>query len=230
MTTYKHMIPGIALAAVSLFTGCAAIDAVANLEEPAFTVIKKDGNFEVREYRAMIVAETIVVARSLDDASGYGFRAIAGYIFGANTAKTGSSGVGERIAMTAPVTMTPEKVQNEKIAMTAPVTTEALPEKAKDGSERWRMHFVMPRKYTLDTLPTPKNPAVTLREIAPKRVAVHRFSGFSGEAKVAEKTAELTKWLSDNQFKPSAPAQLARYNPPLTPPPFRRNEILMAVE
>jgi hypothetical protein len=217
----------IALSATAFLSGCATIDAIANIEEPAYTMIKQEGDFEIREYRSMIVAET-TVSGSLDRAGGDGFRAIAGYIFGDNTSKGTSSS--EKIAMTAPVAMTPEPGTNnqrdsEKIAMTVPVTMEPGP-----TPDRWRMHFVMPGKYSLESLPTPRNPAVTLRQIAPQRVAVNRFSGFSGETKVAEKTAELNLWVAKNGLKPIGAAQLARYNPPLAPPPLRRNEILLTIE
>ncbi len=178
----RQLIPTLFTAA--MLTGCATIDTIANLGEPAFKVVKQDGNVEIREYRSMIVAEAIV-AGSLNDASGDGFRAIGGYIFGANIAKSNSSS--EKITMTAPVTVERE---SEKIPMIAPVTMEpgAAP-------NRRRMHFVIPGKYTLATLPTPRNPAVKLREIAPQRVAVNRFSGFSGETKVAEKLPHSTRGL-----------------------------------
>ena len=208
-----------AICAATVLAGCATIDALTNIEEPAYAVIKQEGEFELREFRPMIVAETMV-SGSLDSASGDGFRAIADYIFGANI--TQGKSVGEKIAMTAPVTL---ERDGEKIAMTAPVTMAR-----GDVPDRWRMHFVMPGKYTMDTLPVPKNPAVTLREIAPRRVAVNRFSGFSGEAKVAEKISALNAWAARNSLKPVGVAQLARYNPPITPPPFRRNEILLAIE
>jgi SOUL heme-binding protein len=194
----------IALSAAVFLPGCATIDAIVNIEEPAYTVIKQEGDFELRVYRSMIVAET-TVSGSLDSAGDNGFRAIAGYIFGANTSKGTSSR--EKIAMTVPVTMQPGSTP-----------------------DRWRMHFVMPGKYNLESLPTPENPAVTLRQIAPQRVAVNRFSGFSGETKVAEKTAALNLWVAKNDLKPIGTAQLARYNAPITPPPFRRNEILLTVE
>ena len=209
----------VVLCAAAMLTGCSTIDAIANLEEPTYKVIKQDGEFEIRDYPPMIVAETMV-SGSLDTASGDGFRAIAGYIFGANVTRGKSSS--EKIAMTAPVTM---ERNGEKIAMTAPVAMEP-----GDRSDRWRMHFVMPGKYTMATLPAPKNPAVTLREIALQRVAVNRFSGFSGETKVAEKIAALNAWAARNNLKPAGVAQLARYNPPITPPPFRRNEILLTIE
>ena len=218
----KKLLPLLTLGTMSL-TGCATIDAIANIEEPAYKVIKQDGDFELREYASMIVAET-TVSGSLDEASGRGFRVIADYIFGNNVASGATSN--EKIAMTAPVTIAAANPASEKIAMTAPVTMAA----GDAAADTWRVHFVMPNKYTMASLPAPRNPAVKLREVAAQRVAVNRFSGFSGEQKVTDKTAQLNDWMARSSLSASGKAQLARYNMPLTPPPLRRNEILIPVQ
>jgi hypothetical protein len=184
------------------------------IEEPKYTVIEKSGAFELRAYSPKIVAETRV-SGSLDKASSAGFRLIADYIFGNNTSRTGGS---EKISMTAPVTMEPK---SEKISMTAPVSMEQT-------GEQWRMHFVMPSQYTLESLPRPNNPAVTLREVPQGNYAVIRFSGLAGEDKVAAKTAELMAWLDGKGISPNGKPELARYNPPWTLPFFRRNEVMVA--
>ena len=183
-------------------------------EEPEYTVIEKSEAFELRSYSPMIVAETRV-SGSMDDASSAGFRLIADYIFGNNTSRDGGN---EKISMTAPVTMEPE---SEKISMTAPVSIEQ-----EDG--KWRVHFVMPSEYTMETLPRPNNPAVTLREVPASNYAVIRFSGFTGEDKVAAKTAELMAWLDSKGITPTSKPELARYNPPWTLPFLRRNEVMVA--
>ncbi len=182
-------------------------------EEPKYTLIEKSEAFELRAYDPRIVAETLV-SGSLDEASGAGFRLIADYIFGNNTSRTGGS---EKISMTAPVTMEP---RSEKISMTAPVSMEQM-------GEQWRVHFVMPSQYTLDTLPKPNNPAVTLRAVPESNYAVIRFSGLAGEEKVAAKTAELMVWLDAKGISPIGKPELARYNPPWTLPLLRRNEVMV---
>lgn len=192
---------------------------MARIEEPAFESIKKEGDFEVRQYRGFIVAETFVKG-DMDAAGSEAFRAIAGYIFGGNISASASSS--EKIAMTAPVTM--EKTTSEKIAMTAPVTME------KSADEMYRVHFVMPSQYTMQTLPKPVNPKVTLREVTAQKMAVIRFSGFSTDEKVRVKTEELTSWIEKQGLKITGKPQFARYDPPMMPPFLRRSEVMIAVE
>lgn len=183
------------------------------IEEPKYTVTEKSNDFELRAYSPMIVAETLVEG-DLDKASNSGFKVIADYIFGNNTSRNGAS---EKISMTAPVTMEPK---SETISMTAPVSMQEM-------AGKWRMHFVMPSQYTLETLPVPNNKAVMLRELPAKNFAVVRFSGLAGEAKTAKKTEELLAWLAAKKIKPIGTPELARYNPPWTLPFLRRNEVMV---
>jgi len=184
------------------------------IEEPNYTVIEQSEEYELREYDAMIVAE-VVVSGDMDEASSKGFRLIADFIFGNNTANNGTE---EEIQMTAPVTIEPH---SEKVNMTKPVTI-----KEEDG--KWRVHFVMPRKYTLESLPIPNNNEVKLRQIPTLKYAVIRFSGFTGKEKVAEKTTKLMEWMNSKGLTADGLAQLARYNPPWTLPFMRRNEIMIS--
>lgn len=183
------------------------------IEEPKYTVIESSDDFELRLYRPKIVAE-VLVPGSMDDASSAGFRLIADYIFGNNTSNAGGD---ETINMTAPVTVEPK---SEKISMTAPVSMEQ-----EDG--QWRVYFVMPSEYTLDTLPKPNNSAVTLREVPASNYAVVRFSGFADEDNTAEKTTELLAWLESKKVSPVGSPELARYNAPWTLPFLRRNEVMV---
>ena len=73
----------------------------------------------------------------------------------------------------------------------------------------------MPSKYTMTSLPAPRNPAVKLREVAGQRVAVNRFSGFSGEQKVTDKPAQINEWMvrSNQNFFQSR----TKYDAPFRP-------------
>ena len=198
------------------------------IEEPKFQVVTKEvtqeGTFEVRQYAPFIVAETWVDG-DMDAASNKGFRAIADYIFGNNQAVGALPGdkSATKIAMTAPVTIEPVAPKSEKIAMTVPVTIE--PSAGMAGTGQWRVHFVMPSEYTLATLPKPNNGAVQLREVAAKTVAVVTYSGFNTQSRIQQETQKLTDWMQRNKLEAKGGAVLARYNPPLTLPIWRRNEV-----
>lgn len=79
-------------------------------EEPSYTVLAQAAEFELRHYDRQIVAQTWVTGDQ-NAASREGFKVLAGYIFGNNTAPSGES---RKIAMTAPVTMQPETQKDSK--------------------------------------------------------------------------------------------------------------------
>jgi hypothetical protein len=228
----KHIIQLLILLALGLI----GIKAMAT-EEPKFEVVSKHDHIELRRYSAFIVAETFVEG-DMDAASGKGFRAIADYIFGNNVAASSTDTGSAKIAMTAPVTMEPVKAASQKITMTAPVTIAAMPNaepasqkpQAMRGAKHWRVHFVMPSTYSLNTLPTPNNLAVQLREVPAKTWAVLTYSGFNTEAAIQQHTDELVAWLVAQKIKTIGSPQLARYNPPWTLPIFRRNEVMLEIE
>jgi hypothetical protein len=194
------------------------------IEEPAYEVLERDDRIELRAYAPLVVAETVVDG-DLSTATNRGFRAIAAYIFGANRSVRGT-GTSEKIEMTAPVVVEPA---SQRIAMTAPVTVEPQASDTIAGAARWRVQFVMPKEYRLDTLPRPDDPTVTLREVPGVRRAVLRFSGLAGEDKVSGLTTELRAWIGARRLTEVGAPQLARYDPPWTLPFLRRNEVMIEV-
>ena len=216
----------LALVFVALMFGNTAMA----IEEPIFNSLENVGPIEIRQYNAVIVAQTFV-SGDMSAATNSGFRLIADYIFGNNlSVGTLANNSSEKIAMTAPVAVEPAATP-KKIAMTAPVSIQPQVEPGRGfmQSKRWRVQFTMPRKYTLATLPKPRNVAVTLLEVPSKTMAVLVFSGFAGADKVQQKTDELLKWLEENNKQAIAIPQLARYNPPWTLPFLRRNEIMVEI-
>ncbi len=198
-------------------------------EEPNYTVLSKTENFELRRYESQLVAQTWV-SGDQDAASRAGFKVLADYIFGNNTAPSGES---SKISMTAPVAMQFEAKQSttnkndsnesQKIAMTAPVSMQQ-----NDG--KWRVQFTMPSQYTMQTLPKPNNTDIIISEVPPQTYGVIKFSGLAGSEKVAAKTVELQSWMQTQKLTLTGTPELARYNPPWTLPFMRRNEIMIAYE
>ena len=182
---------------------------LAATEEPKYSVLLKEDAFELRQYAPQLVAETVVNG-DMDAASSQGFRAIADFIFGNNKAPGQSASA--KIAMTAPVTVQPRANENTL-------------REARD----WRIQFVMPSQYTMETLPKPNNQAVQLREVPTQRFAVLRYSGLNSESKVEDKTNELLAWVKSKNWQMVGSPQLSRYDPPWTLPMWRRNEIRVEV-
>jgi hypothetical protein len=181
------------------------------VEQAPYRVLEKEGDCELREYAPQILAE-VIVDGNLEDAGNKAFNLLFRYISGDNRTRA-------KIAMTAPVS---QESAPEKIAMTAPVAQQAAP-----GG--WAVSFMMPASYTLETLPIPTNPRVTIRPIPARRVAAIRYSGTWDETRYRKNLARLESWLGKRGLTAGGAPVWARYNPPFTPWFLRRNEVLIPV-
>lgn len=213
------------------------------------------GIVEVRRYAPILVAEAPIDAASMKEAGSVGFRRLAGFIFGKNVAKGGGAGGGggdgssgaaaaattaEKVAMTSPVIM---EMSSEKVAMTSPVVLEMKKQGAGEGgagggvggSESGRiratMAFTMPSKYTKDTLPTPLDDQVKIRELPARTVATLQFRGqVRSEAAYAKPAAALRAALQGAGIAIQGPLEVYQYYPPFTWSFLRINEVAYEVE
>lgn len=204
---------------VCLLSLAATMSNAQAIEEPAYTVVQKTEVFEVRKYEPYLVAEVLVPGPA-SEAGGQGFGLLGGYIFGKNK--------GERkLEMTAPVTQTPvEPPAPVKLDMTAPVTQAAAP----GGSGQFVVQFVMPKGYTLATLPEPLDARVKLREVPGKSVAVIRFSGSWSQSLYNEQLELLKTALAKANIATVGEPVSSRYNSPFSLPFLRRNEIWLNLQ
>ena len=182
------------------------------IEKAKYTILEKENNFEIRQYDSQIVAETYVDG-DLEDVGSEGFRRLYGYISGDNKKK-------QSISMTAPVG---QKAGSEKIAMTAPVKQEK-----KDN--QWRITFLMPAEYTLETLPEPNDNRVKLKADPGRLMAAVRYSGTWSEDGYEENMALLEEYIQKRGLTKAGDPVWARYDPPFMPWFLRRNEVLIPVE
>ncbi|NNK98654.1 MAG: heme-binding protein [Xanthomonadales bacterium] len=180
-------------------------------EEADYNVVVAEDKLEIRDYTPQIVAE-VIVNDGFEDAGNVAFRKLFKYISGNNTRS-------EEIAMTAPVS---QQKAGEKIAMTAPVSQRA-------EGDSWAVSFMMPAEYTLETIPAPSDPEVTIRAIPAQRMAAIRFSGRWKAKNYDKHLAELMAWVETKGLVVSGEPVWARYNAPFVPWFMRRNEILLPV-
>ena len=204
----KRSIRIILAAAVVIIIG--VVDSGA-IEEAVYKVINADGKFEIRDYTTHILAETVVEGK-FEEAGNEAFKVLFGYISGDNRSR-------EKLAMTAPVSQEPK---GEKIKMTAPFGQQRV-------QESLAVSFMMPASYSLETLPEPEDPKITLRQVSARRIAAVRYSGFWSEKNYLRYKLELESWIKEKGFAIVGDPIWARYNPPFTPWFLRRNEILIPI-
>merc|ERR1711959_820957 len=189
------------------------------VETPPYQVVRKCGGYEIRKYQPSVAAEVFVDVKDQfsREGGGKGFRPLAKYI--------GAFGTPENVSA-----RPEEATQAEKIAMTAPVVTTKSDDQSVGGG--YWMQFIMPSKWTLETLPTPTDPNVKLKPIPERFVAAKFSSGRANDAMVKSKEAALLECLARDGIivTEGAKPELARYNDPFTPGFLRTNEVWVQIE
>ena len=168
------------------------------IETPKYTLVKKENGFEIRQYNSMIIATTSVRS-DYSDAASTGFRRIAGYIFGGNSASM-------------------------SIEMTAPVLTNT-----PDPEDIYEIQFVMPSEHSMEDLPQPNSQNVTLKKVNLGRTAVLRFGGWATKDRASHYQNKLSDLLTTSGYTVNGTFMVAQYNSPWAIPPFRKNEIIVQI-
>lgn len=202
--------------AILLIISACSVFGSNSTEQPKYAVIFKQENFEIRKYESYLTASVVVNKSADGEDRNRAFKKLAAFIFGDNKAQG-------QIEMTSPVLM--ENKPSQKIKMTSPVVSQELNGKMK-------MSFMMPSKYTLETLPEPENSEIVINETPTRTLAVLKYSGRSNEKLEAKKSKELISLInqSEYQLKENSQTFFAGYNPPWTLPMMRRNEVMIEVQ
>lgn len=174
---------------------------------PDYRVLASDGDFEIRAYPAIIVAETVVQGER-KSALNRGFGLLADYIFAKSRA-------GEALPMTVPVLQD----GGDPMASDPPLFDDLV-----EGG--WRVRFVMPEGRTVADLPEAPD-EIELVELPPRRIGAVRFAGVANDDRLAEQEALLRGWLVRQNEHPTSEAEYGFYNSPMIPPPLRRSEVLI---
>ena len=181
----------LAFVVVQLF----AINSQRTIETSPYTVTKTYNSFEIRKYEATLFASVNLTTKNYKKASREGFSILAGYIFGKN-------------------------VTNEKIAMTAPVTMSL--------GDDMTMQFMVPKKYKKESLPQPIQSEIKFRKEPERTVAAITFGGWANDAKIARYKEQLTAALNREGIAHTGRFYFLGYNPPYEV--FqRKNEIIVVL-
>jgi hypothetical protein len=191
-----------------------AVFSVIRLEKPNYSVVDESGGIEYRQYEPYLVSETLIEqAPDYKAAGNEGFRRLFRYISGGNASQT-------KVSMTVPVAQTES---SQKIAMTVPV-------QQTEAAEGWRVAFMLPSEYTLETAPQPTDSRVQIRAVPGRLTAVLRYSGRWTESNYKKKREALLEALQQQSITPLGEVQSAQYAPPATPGFLRRNEVLVEID
>ena len=212
-------------------------------EQPEYKLLKKEGQFEIREYDSYIVAQTVYF-ESKGETQGDAFRRLFNFISGNNVAQseiemTSPVTDSQEIEMTAPVTTEEIEmtvpVTTEEIEMTAPVTTEEIemtsPVTTQEKTVGKVMSFVMPSRFTMKTVPQPADKRVQIKQIPARKMAVIQFSWFAGEQKKLRKSNELRRWIDNStDYRILSKPIYAGYDAPFVPPFLKTHEMMYVVD
>jgi len=182
------------------------------IEKQKYTILEKQGQFEIRQYPSCLVAETIVDA-DFNKAGNIAFGRLYKYISGDNRKQ-------ESIPMTAPVS---QIETSEKIAMTAPVNMQQT-------QGKYAVSFLMPSQYTLETLPVPLDETVVIKNVPARKIAAIHYSGTWSQERYEAKKASLNEFIQKKGLSSIGEPVFARYDPPFQLWFLRRNEVLIPVE
>ena len=104
-----------------------------------------------------------------------------------------------------------------------------------DSESTVQMGFVMPKDVAEAGVPKPTGEQVDLRKRPGGRFAVLRFAGQLSEKSSKEAESKLREWmkskgLSAEETGERTSVETAGYDPPFTPGPLRRNEVLIRLK
>jgi len=112
--------------------------------------------------------------------------------------------------------------EKKEIPMTAPVLN-------KISDEESTMAFVMPKGMHLESIPKPLREDLIVKQMDPGYYAVLKFNGFNNKRKINHKIEEFKDLLENKEYSILSDFYLARFDPPLTLPTLRKNEILVKI-
>lgn len=118
-----------------------------------------------------------------------------------------------------------ENEEERKVAMTTPVFMR------RDAEEiPGQMGFVIPMKIAEEQIPKPVEGKVQIQKRRGGRFAVIRFDGRLNSDSFANADERLRTWMSTRGLVGEGNAESAGYDPPWTPGPLRRNEVLIRLQ
>lgn len=197
----------------SLLAGCGVISQRTG-EEALFSSLAVDGNYEIRMYEPVIIAQTVVNGR-YSSATRTGYNRLTSYVSGNNMAR-------QTVSVNNPISV-PDVSKKPKVELTLPYFEEYI-----DGA--WVISVAMPEAYRLETLPKPIDSSISFKVLPRLRTAVIKFTGYKSEGLISRQAALLNQWVIRNALVPTSEARSVIYDSPWAVPALRRHEIHISIQ
>jgi len=205
---YSHLIcTTIMKTRVFLILALATLSQAATLysgyEQPDYTVVESNSDYELRRYPASTWVATDTNGANYDDTGSEAFWKLFGYISGANAA-------------------------NKKIDMTVPVITSMGTRSCSFCDMVFTMNFYVPKSVVDSTVPAPTDGRVQIVNMPETEVYVRRFGGFAKGNDFINHASKLHNSLKSNGVSDSDIVMTSFYAVGYDSPwkfMFRRNEV-----
>jgi DNA gyrase inhibitor GyrI len=170
-------------------------------EEPDYRALESEGDYQIRDYPALSVAEAVAHGPR-GDALKQAYRTLSEYL--------------ELAGLTFAVPVIQDG--GDPMASDPPLFDDEL-----EGA--WRTRFVLPAGQELPELPE----GIELVELPARKVAVVAFAGRATDELLEQQEDRLRGWLAKRGEKADGEGEYAFYNSPMIPGPLRRNEVWLAL-
>lgn len=197
----KNVLAGIGVGAALLGGAAFYYLREKSAEEPDYRALESEGDYQVRDYPALNVAET-VIRGPRKEALKDGYRILSDFLDSAG------------LSFAVPVVQD----AGDPMASDPPLFDDEL-----EGA--WRTRFVMPEAAALAEPPE----GIELVELPPRKVAVVGFPGRPTDDLLKAQEDRLRGWLARRGENAAGEPEYAFYNSPLIPGPLRRNEVWLAL-
>ena len=113
--------------------------------------------------------------------------------------------------------------KNQSIPMTIPVLT-------RYDNESYDMIFFMLDANKVDELPNPISEDISLETINLNKVVAIEFAWWTSKNNIRQNRKIVEKYIKDNNLEVISDMMVAQYNPPISWPLSRRNELIFQIK
>jgi len=184
-----------------------------NEEYPSYFTLSETGFKEIRDYKPFLLAQIEIENSIFEEALNQAHKQVGAYFSSQN------SGERSLVDNNNSKTLFPQK-----IPLMYPIFY-------SKNELVWRIAYVIPSKYSLQTVPLPLDSRIKILETPERIVAVIKFSGQLTSEKISQKVRDLKKWIQyhDSFFPVSGPV-IAQYASTSSISFLRRYEIHIEIK